>query len=268
MCHQKWCLHFSIFCSCSIQSGKFFPLRPLPDSVGTFWGPCHLLLLISGGGICPLLTVGGEGGTDSVVLGCSLPGGLHWSHSLVLHLCSSLLLNSCWFSLIPRLPWVVICDPRLVFPEVWITRCWVTPSWVLKLVGMITGGCTLSPSHEILESWIGSSWCRLDSNGHSSDTPTGAMSGECNGYCWCGLDSNWCPPPELLHLQHSDQKHLICVCNMAGGLLAALYIFCKIKWPSLSSMKRSVWSGRRQRGWGFLHSFPAEGRNHNGSVCW
>ena len=48
------------------------------------------------------------------------------------------------------------------------------------------------------------------------------------------------PPPELLHWLHSDQKYLVCICNTAGGLLAALYISCKIKWPSLLSMESPV----------------------------
>ena len=49
---------------------------------------------------------------------------------------------------------------------------------------------SVSPSNKIFESWIGCSWCRLNSNRHSSDTPTGVMSGECNRYCWCGLNLN------------------------------------------------------------------------------
>ena len=47
------------------------------------------------------------------------------------------------------------------------------------------------------------------------------------------------PPPELLHWLHSDQKHVVCIYNMAGSLLAVLYIFCKIKWPCGLYMKRS-----------------------------
>ena len=76
------------------------------------------------------------------------------------------------------------------------------------------------------------------------DTPPIPQWGLCQGSVmgivgvgWIQTDTH---PPELLHLWHSDQKHLVCICNTAGGLLAVLYIFCKIKWPSLSSMKRSV----------------------------
>ena len=160
---------------------------PAPSSVcGYFLG----LLLSSS-----LISGGGGGGTDSVVLGLtsSLLGGLHWSHS-------SLLLNWCWLALIPQLPWVVVCDHGLVFPEFWIPPCWVTPSWVSKLVGSITGQFTLSPSNEILESWIGCSWCWLNSNTCSSNTPTRVILRECNGCCWCGLDLNWCSPSWLIAL--------------------------------------------------------------------
>ena len=156
-----------MFCHCSIQSGNYFP----PDPLGTIWGCCHLLYLF----LVEHMSSLGGGGTGSVVWGwtCSVLGGggqLHWSHSLALQLCSSLLLHWSWWSCLQSWlvlfqipwPWGVICDVGLVLPELWIIQL-----WVLKLVLMITGGCTLSPSTiywgpgKVFLVWVGLQWTPL-----------------------------------------------------------------------------------------------------------
>ena len=245
MCCQNWCLHLSIFHSCSIQSGNYFS----PLLCGYFLGLLSSSLLISG--------------REYILSWWWVEG--NWSS------CSGLDLF-CTGERVALVPFFGIAVVLIVALVLMVLHTTMTMGCYMQcqagiarsldhtIFGRETGGCTLSSSNNILWSWIGCSWCGLDSNGHSSDTPTRVMLGECKGYCWCGLDSNWSPLLNYCFGCILTRSIWYAFVTWWGGLLAALYIFCKIKWPFGSSMKRSVWSRRLSRDWGFLHSFPWEWR--------